>query len=207
MRLTEGHEGHAWWKEPGHSYRSVCSYRKLPPPACPGTTCKYIYIFILGVYCKGFVALHGEAVEFLVGTPNTNSPLSPHCLVLINILQQQATTHVEVYPYSSDPYIVKLIPYQLVFNRQIFWPAHCPVQSRSSLCYTHRQHYINNHKYGGLKCASSFRSWTGQLTKITVYTNTYSNSNTINYSHVEIKHGHNKSRQSVQPMTSEFCLN
>ena len=20
MRLTEGHEGHAWWKEPGHSY-------------------------------------------------------------------------------------------------------------------------------------------------------------------------------------------
>ena len=38
MRLTEGHEGHAWWKEPGHSYRSICSY-SLPPPACPGTTC------------------------------------------------------------------------------------------------------------------------------------------------------------------------
>ena len=39
-RLTQGHEGHAWWKEPGHSYRSSSSYRKLPPPACPGTACK-----------------------------------------------------------------------------------------------------------------------------------------------------------------------
>ena len=39
MHLTEGHEGHARWKEPGRSYRSICSYRKLPPPACPGTIC------------------------------------------------------------------------------------------------------------------------------------------------------------------------
>ena len=23
----------------GTPYRSICSYRKLPPPACPGTTC------------------------------------------------------------------------------------------------------------------------------------------------------------------------
>ena len=47
MHLTEGHEGHASWKEPGHSYRSNSSYRKLPPPACPGTTCKD---YILNVY-------------------------------------------------------------------------------------------------------------------------------------------------------------
>ena len=37
-RLTGGR---ACWRERGHSYRSISSYRKLPPPACPGTTCKY----------------------------------------------------------------------------------------------------------------------------------------------------------------------
>ena len=52
MRLTEGHEGHAWWKEPGHSYRSICSYRKLPPPACPGTTCTVIYFRIVKSFKK-----------------------------------------------------------------------------------------------------------------------------------------------------------
>ena len=26
-------------RERGHSYRSISSYMKLPPPACPGTTC------------------------------------------------------------------------------------------------------------------------------------------------------------------------
>ena len=36
MRLTGGR---ACWRERGHSYRSISSYRKLPPPACPGTTC------------------------------------------------------------------------------------------------------------------------------------------------------------------------
>ena len=29
--------GPACLREPEHSYRSICSYRKLPPPACPGT--------------------------------------------------------------------------------------------------------------------------------------------------------------------------
>ena len=36
VRLTGGR---ACWRERGHSYRSISSYRKLPPPACPGTTC------------------------------------------------------------------------------------------------------------------------------------------------------------------------
>ena len=36
MRLTGGR---SCWRERGHSYRSICSYMKLPPPACPGTTC------------------------------------------------------------------------------------------------------------------------------------------------------------------------
>ena len=40
MRLTGGR---ACWRERGHSYRSICSYRKLPPRACPGTTCIYFY--------------------------------------------------------------------------------------------------------------------------------------------------------------------
>ena len=38
VRLTGGR---ACWRERGHSYRSISSYRKLPPPACPGTTCIY----------------------------------------------------------------------------------------------------------------------------------------------------------------------
>ena len=45
MRLTGGR---ACWRERGHSYRSICSYRKLPPPACPGTTCKDHDIVVLG---------------------------------------------------------------------------------------------------------------------------------------------------------------
>ena len=36
VRLTGGR---ACWRERGHSYRSISSYRKLPPPACPGTSC------------------------------------------------------------------------------------------------------------------------------------------------------------------------
>ena len=39
--------GRACLREPEHSYRSICSYRKLPPPACPGTAwicCVYIDI-------------------------------------------------------------------------------------------------------------------------------------------------------------------
>ena len=36
VRLTGGR---AYWRERGHSYGSISSYRKLPPPACPGTTC------------------------------------------------------------------------------------------------------------------------------------------------------------------------
>ena len=38
VRLTGGR---ACWRERGHSYRSISSYRKLAPPACPGTTCMY----------------------------------------------------------------------------------------------------------------------------------------------------------------------
>ena len=34
VRLTGGR---ACWRERGHSYRSISSYRKLPQPACPGT--------------------------------------------------------------------------------------------------------------------------------------------------------------------------
>ena len=40
VRLTGGR---ACWRERGHSYRSVSSYRKLPPPACPGTACKDVF--------------------------------------------------------------------------------------------------------------------------------------------------------------------
>ena len=38
VRLTGGR---ACLGEPEHSKRSICSYRKLPPPACPGTACKF----------------------------------------------------------------------------------------------------------------------------------------------------------------------
>ena len=39
----------ACWRERGHSYRSICSYRKLPPPACPGTAC-ILYLYIPGTH-------------------------------------------------------------------------------------------------------------------------------------------------------------
>ena len=45
VRLTGGR---ACWRERGHSYRSISSYRKLPPPACPGTTCKMPQGWLIG---------------------------------------------------------------------------------------------------------------------------------------------------------------
>ena len=48
VRLTGGR---ACWRERGHSYRSISSYRKLPPPACPGTTCIWVTNITLAQVC------------------------------------------------------------------------------------------------------------------------------------------------------------
>ena len=58
VRLTGGR---ACWRERGHSYRSISSYRKLPPPACPGTTCSNVsnvkkYILYIYIYLFNFVS-------------------------------------------------------------------------------------------------------------------------------------------------------
>ena len=43
VRLTGGR---ACWRERGHSYRSVSSSRKLPPPPCRGTTCSFLLLLV-----------------------------------------------------------------------------------------------------------------------------------------------------------------
>ena len=52
VRLTGGR---ACWRERGHSYRSISSYRKLPPPACPGTTCILCRHACICVYIRVYI--------------------------------------------------------------------------------------------------------------------------------------------------------
>ena len=51
VRLTGGR---ACLREPEHSYRSICSYRKLPLPACPGTACRGIGTIYSRLYPSDF---------------------------------------------------------------------------------------------------------------------------------------------------------
>ena len=66
--------GRARWRERGHSYRSICSYRKLPPPACPGTTCKALVTSSDALVSNSFLLLFKGPIGFQI------RPLAPICL-------------------------------------------------------------------------------------------------------------------------------
>ena len=54
VRLTGGR---ACWRERGHSYRSISSYRKLPPPAARELLVRHLLLvamhLLLVAYCAG----------------------------------------------------------------------------------------------------------------------------------------------------------